>query len=226
MSYSLKFLIAAGLGLAAAALNWFAMSTGSDALQFVRVTEDLEVGDAFTSGNLAPLEIPAAFASLRDTAIPFDDRGVLLQRRATRKFMAGDIVFWRDMQLQGPEFELRAGEDVLLVSLADTQVAPGLLRVGSWVSLRFELEPAAYDAEREPPTEESQATWVGPFRVASVGSAVTPGTAGGSSSLIGVVVQRTGQQPREIQVLESFVDRQQRGRARLHAVKLHPNKND
>jgi hypothetical protein len=188
-----------------------------------RVSVPLEVGDRFDLGMLEVLEIPASFESLTETAVPYADRGALVQLRANRKYRKGDVVLWRDVGSKGPGLDLRPGEDALLISLDGVQIDVDLLKIGNTVSLRI---PSAGE-QTKGGTAETQAVWIGPFRVVSIGAAVTndvaDGRLRGDARAISVAVKqdRTAGEEQLVRQLENFCDRQRTSDARLLGVKLH-----
>jgi len=223
MNYTLKLLIPVALGLAAAAINYFALAARMQPISYIRVTSDLQVGDVFEASSIEAMPVPPDFGHLDETAIPFSDRGVLLRQRVNRKFGKGDVVFWRDIEVRGPQLDLRTDEDVLLVSTQGSlRPDPSLLRVGSYISFRFS------ESAREKSTE-SQIQTVGMFRVVSIGGTVTSAVEGASTrgdpNLIGVAVKKTaaGAEDPKRRQLESLIDAQQLGQMELLQVHLHPD---
>ena len=163
MGFSLRLLIPLGLAILAATVNYMAMSALTRPITFVQVTQDLKYGEHFSEANLTPLEVPAAFENLGNSAVPWREHGILDGQPAMRNFTRGDIVFWRDSPRAGLSVEVKPEEeDVLPLSLQQVEVVAPLLRVGSRVLFRFSKD----DPKGGP-------VWVGPFTIVSVGNRLT-----------------------------------------------------
>ena len=218
MGYLSKMLLPIGLGVTAAILNWVTLRSGTAPVRLVQVKQELRVGDTFKPDVLAPLELPASYHDLTQTAIPFaegDALGMLSGQPVQRHLSPGDIVFYRDTLLQGEQFDLRPGESVYLISIRGVPVADGLLKVGNDVSFRLPVF-----------NHSSSGQWVGPFRLVTVGSQVTVVTDEDqkqTANSIGVAY-RTGssnEQDKNLQLLENFIDQQRKEGAELLGIRLH-----
>lgn len=90
--------IAGLLGLTAAALNWFWISGLATPDEFVGVQSDIEVGEQLTEEDLVAIPIPGQSQTLSKSYIPWKNRAVLFGTHANRQYVAGDIIFHRDIQ--------------------------------------------------------------------------------------------------------------------------------
>jgi hypothetical protein len=223
MTFFAKFAIPLGLGLAAGLVNWQVLNSRTKAVALTRVTVPLEVGDRIDVEMLEAVDVPAAFAPLIETAVPFADRGAVIQQRAHRKYRRGDLVLWQDVGSGGTPLDLRPGEDALLVSLDGVTLDVDLLTIGNYLS--FRIPPPTGDAAAGP--SAAQPVWIGPFRLVSIGSAVTNDDPRddfhGDVKSISVAVKQAGSsdEAQLVRQLESFCDRQRQNDARLLGVKLH-----
>lgn len=220
MSYTLKFIIPIALGILAAVVNMMVLNAKLEPMQFIQVTRDIPQGELITKGDLEVLELPGPVgAKLTDTALGYQELGVLINRSAQRDFMQGDIVFYRDFAIRGAELDLRPGETAQRLSLAGVSVPAELLRIGC--ELDFLLKVG----------EEAKAEWYGPFRLVSVGerlgntndSSVTSST----SNTITVAVVRSPTDPaviRRQEALDAFAVQQQTESASVLSVRISPDR--
>ena len=219
----MKFAVPIGLGVVAAVVNWMILKSRTEAIVLTRVTMPLDVGDRMDVAMLEPVEVPASFESLKETAVPFTDRGALIQQRANRKYLKGDLVLWRDIGAKGPVLDLRSGEDAMLISLDGVTPDAGLLKIGNFVSLRIPVSLESGNSR----SAENEPTWVGPFRLVSIGAIVTNDDlnerSGGDATSISVAIKQTRNAAEEqnAKLLELFCDRQRLSDAKLLGVKLH-----
>lgn len=182
MNYTLKLAIPLGLGLAAALVNMMVLKARTNAVTFIQAAEFIPLGQPFTLENLKELPLPGTQADLlKDTAIPYESLGTLLGQSALRDFEQGDIVFFRDFDLQGETLQLRPGEVAQPLAISGLDVPPKILRIGFELDFLMQLDPNA------------QAEWVGPLRVVSVGDRVANSIegqgSGGSANVILVAVK-------------------------------------
>ena len=86
------------LGVVAAALNWLWISGLATPDDFVAVKSDVAIGEQLSEEDLIALPIPGNLESLRQSYIPWKNRAVLFGTNANRDYVAGDVVFHRDIQ--------------------------------------------------------------------------------------------------------------------------------
>lgn len=228
MNYTLKLAIPLGLGLAAAVVNMMVLQAGTTSVKFIKIKEQYEVaeGDPFTDEALEVLEYPGNDAgSLVDSAILWDNRSVLWDRPALRDLSAGDIVLYRDFPLQGDTLQLEKGESSQLVKLGEINIPPGILQINCKLDFLIQFN-------------DESPTWIGPFRLVSVGDRVANTTdrsgSGGTANSITVAVrsdlankadlnvEEKAQLERQAQ-LDTFAEKEQRELARLLNVRISPS---
>lgn len=220
MSYSLKLAIPIALAVIAAIVNTMVMSARVAPLRFVQATRDIAQGEVVIASDLAVLELPGPIGrKLKETAISYNEVGVLLKRRAQRDFFVGDIIFYRDFGIRGAEMDLRPGEAAQRLSLQGAVVAPSLLRIGCELDFLLPL------SDDEPPQ------WHGPFRLVSVGerlgNAVDTSTRSAAASTITVAVQKepgNAEEAARQAALDRFAVRQQRDNAAVVSVRISPER--
>jgi hypothetical protein len=218
MKHSLRLLIPIGLAVVAAIVNYLTMTSATRPVNFVQVTGNLKVGEPFSESNLGRLQLPATFEGLSKTAVPFEHIGVLYGQPASREFRAGDVVFWRDSAEGNLQIRLEPDEEIMPVPLGRVETIPALLRIGGAISFRF---------KRTDGHDKSEAEWIGPFRIVSVGNRFTDDKEGSPSSenlkLVSVAVKRRGTPGRDsiYDQLEEYCDLQSMEKAKLLRIKYH-----
>ncbi|WP_145089054.1 hypothetical protein [Rosistilla carotiformis] len=195
------------MGGLAAVFNAISISQSTKPVQFTTVTKDIRAGDKFSTEVLDSIPVPTQFSeSLKKSAIPFEDMAVLSGRTATRDLIKGELVLWVDAPVRGAQYDLQAGESVIVVDMSRAPVAS--IAVGESVSFRISA-----DNESEP------LEWVGPFRVVSVGAKRMLGERSEQAREIGIAVSEGGTV--EANKLQSFVDRQTRGTNEKFQIRVH-----
>ena len=86
------------LGVVAAALNWIWLAGLATPDDFVSIDDSVEIGEELSEELLAPVPIPGDAEELQKSFIPWSDRAVLFGSKASRTYVAGDIVMHRDIQ--------------------------------------------------------------------------------------------------------------------------------
>ena len=96
MSAILRLLLAACLGLTAAALNaWLLAKPGQSV---VAVSRDVTPGTALKSSDLTSLSLGGDGEALRKVCVPWEDRALLEGVVAPRSLRSGDVVLQRDLR--------------------------------------------------------------------------------------------------------------------------------
>lgn len=93
-NYTVRFIIAVGIGCAAAFLNYLWMQQNVPQIEyFVAVARDIEKGRNIVKEDLQLIQLPAAGESLDYTKyfIPYGDRFSLIDRPASRDFKKNEI---------------------------------------------------------------------------------------------------------------------------------------
>src|SRR5882757_5324029 len=108
MSNVMKLSLAVGLALAAAALNAVWLSAEKHPHTFTAASMDVPPGETITDEMLSPVPVPGDFETLRKSLIPWENRAILFGLTASRKYVAGDMFFQRDMKapIELAEFEV------------------------------------------------------------------------------------------------------------------------
>ncbi|GAB5406750.1 MAG: hypothetical protein Aurels2KO_49810 [Aureliella sp.] len=97
MTYLLRLLLAIGLGIVAASMNWVYMSSLAKPTMYVAVDSTLKAGQTIEENDLQPVPVPGDDELLRKSLIPYRSRSVLFGRKASRGYLEGDLVFSRDL---------------------------------------------------------------------------------------------------------------------------------
>jgi len=96
MSAIFRLLLAAGLGLTAAALNlWLLAKPGQSV---VVVNRDVTPGTALKSSDLQAVSLGGDGEALKKVCVPWEDRALLDGVVATRPLRSGDVVLQRDLR--------------------------------------------------------------------------------------------------------------------------------
>lgn len=215
MNYTLKLIIPAGLGIAAAAINWTVLSSRTAPVHLVTVTKPVDFNDTISVEMLKPLPLPRQLvnAELKKSIVTFKDRGLLSGRKARRTIQPGDPIFLADTDLGGVWVGLDPGEELFLVSLDDVSADPELLRIGNLIRFRV---PASQKFGEDAPQ------WLGPFRIVAVGNKVSNLTGkdrfrSGRNLTVGIAYKKNSQQ---VARLEEFCDDQQLGKATMLGIRV------
>src|SRR5262249_2339584 len=135
--------------------------------------EDAAAGTELTATMLGKVSVRADRALFR-TAVPYSERGLLLNRRLNRALKAGEGVCFADVRNEGGEdvrANLRPGEASLTVAVRQGGMAPGI-RAGDQVG--FLLGPGEAAPRPTGTTGVESGRLVGPFRVLGVGALSDP----------------------------------------------------
>jgi hypothetical protein len=183
----LRLVIPVGLGLAAVWLNTTVMNSKLQPQTFIVVTDNLEAGDSFRPSSIGPRSFSGKVADLLESAVPWEDRAVILGREVPRPLRSGDLVLWRDATPPARELTPDEGEASLPISLGDIDIVPNLLLVGEEIgfyvngsvlnsSLPINYEdPEKFSVGLNLPgiPSASDPHYIGPFRILSVGQRLT-----------------------------------------------------
>jgi Flp pilus assembly protein CpaB len=187
--------IAAALGVAGAALNWYYLHTKSQQLEKIEFLciapgETVRSGERFTDDKLAPLAIPKNNVTdskgkvLREDAILYSDRAAVIGMTAVRNFEQNEIILRQDLKAPPPTLALTKPNERAIFIPVDTRtfVAP-LVVPGDTVTFvvgggAFQPTPAAPAENGEAAPDENlpaagpppSAELIGPFRVLSLGN--------------------------------------------------------
>ena len=88
---------AALLGIVAAGLNWIWISGLALPDEYVAIKSDVNFGSELSDEDLRAIPIPGEKEVLRESFIPWKNRAILFGTNANRQYVAGDVVFHRDI---------------------------------------------------------------------------------------------------------------------------------
>ena len=184
--------IAAALGLAGAALNWYYLFTKAQQLEkieFLSIAPGVTIqpGDRFTESKLAPLAIPKDNASkqFRDEGILYADRQTVINMPAVRTHREREILLRQDLKTPPATLALtKENERAMWIPVDTRTFVPSLVNAGDLVSfvvggapaLPTPASPGEPGSEAGPeenvPTLAAppSAELIGPFRVLSLGN--------------------------------------------------------
>jgi len=155
------------LGLLAAALNWYSVSSKLQPTAFVGVNQHVSPGDTITRQMLTKLEINGDHG-LAQAALPWEQRSILLEWRATRRLQKGSLVLRRDVT---PD---RAGvspdEHEFTISVGNLDAPPDLFEE-SYVSFALSDNDRFHGIPQAPGVfgaDTDADKFVGPFRVVGI----------------------------------------------------------
>lgn len=164
----LALLIPVGLGLAAGVMNFLAVKSSVQPIDVITITSDAKPGAEITTDRIAPLSLRADKKLLR-SAIRWEDRAVILNRRLNRDLAAGEILLMADLRLaeNDPKSNLKEGEASLTFSAPAGKIAPGT-RVGDEIMVQVQEG----NADEEGTAAKAKGVrLIGPFRIVSLGEA-------------------------------------------------------
>ncbi|MBN1911574.1 MAG: hypothetical protein JW818_17670 [Pirellulales bacterium] len=168
-------IIALALGIAAAALNWYYLSSKSSKDEFdyfigVKPGITITAGEPLLEEHLVPVPVPKRHAAgLKDFAVPYEERVAVLNMKVTRTIPGGTLVLDQDLKTAQQELRLRKRrtpgdtEEVGIPIPVDTRTfIASLVKPGDMVSF---LVPGPGTPQSPGRTEK-----LGPFRVVTVGN--------------------------------------------------------
>jgi len=149
MSHTAKLSIAVVIALIAAGLNAMWLSAEKRPPTFVALNVDLPEGKEITDAMLRSVPVPGNPDKLRESLIPYGSRAILFGMKASRDYIAGDLVLQRDLQaprelskfeVLGPFQLISVGERFKTSSpeQKDSQVSEGGNNVTIAVSANFD----------------------------------------------------------------------------------------
>ena len=162
----LAFLIPVGLGVAAGVFNFLAVRSSVKPIELVAVNDTVKAGTPVTASMLVPLAVRADKEILR-SAIPWEQRGLILGRKISREVMKNELILFTDVRLTESDVKqnLRDNEASLTVAVNAAKVVPGV-RIGDDVVV---LIQGKGDDDETPVPGKLGVRVVGPFRVIGFG---------------------------------------------------------
>jgi hypothetical protein len=171
----MKLLVPIGLGVIAGLVNYAAMQQKLQPVTFVAASRDLRVGDSLSDSDWQALTLSGDVASMKSSAVLWEDRKVLWKKKAGRSLRKGDMFFLSDA-LQAIELQPGDGEVAMAISLDRIPYVPRFLLVGEKIGFLIEQSkneaanpPANPPAGTPAAPRETEPAYVGPFRLLSVG---------------------------------------------------------
>jgi hypothetical protein len=98
MSHVSKLSFAVVLALIAAGLNAMWLKAAKEPPSFVAVSVDVAEGQPIADEMLTSVPVPGDPDVLRRSLIPYESRAILYGIKAPRSYIAGDVIFERDLQ--------------------------------------------------------------------------------------------------------------------------------
>jgi hypothetical protein len=149
MSNVAKLSLAVVLALVAAAMNAMWLNAEKTPPNFVAAASDIPAGQEITDELLTPVPVPGDPEKLSASLIPFDERAILLGRKAVRPYIRGDMFFQHDIKspLETTQFDVLGPFRLISVgerfkqanaSQQEGQVDPGGNNVTIAVSANFD----------------------------------------------------------------------------------------
>lgn len=155
------------LGLVAAALNWYSVSSKIQPKSYVGVNQHVNPGDKITKQMLTKLEINGDHGLTR-AALPWEQRSILFDWHATRRLQRGSLILRRDVRSDSAA--VAPDEYSFAVDVSDFET-PADLYEDSFVSFALtnddRYQHADPNAERFGTRTKDQ-PFIGPFRVAAI----------------------------------------------------------
>jgi hypothetical protein len=189
-------LIAVGLGVAAALVNWGYLARKARDVEreaFLGVAEGVTIrpGDVFKEEDLVAVEIPKnRVGSLPQFAVLYADRFTVIGGNAVRDFESGQLILRQDLKAPPPEPRpLGPDEREIGIPVDKRTFVPSLYKAGDWISfvvpkVRSVLQPTPENSEENaeengetPEPVPSAATaggseTIGPFEIRTIGNRV------------------------------------------------------
>ena len=197
-------LLPIGLGVAAAAMNFYSLNSVLRPVEFITVSEDLTAGHVIAEKDLAPVETPAKLSKdLKYAAPTYKNRSMLIGQRLLRDVSAGSLVFYKDTDVAeiGADVDFRSPSEAgLTVWLGKNRASSADLRVG--MEVYFRVIVIAEDGTSKTVGEPG----LGPFRLIAVGGQQgLGGDEARSVSQVTVAIDLDNPKPQHRQ-LEQFLD--------------------
>ncbi len=178
-------IIAIGLGVAGAVLNWIYLEQESSQIEkvnFIGVRQRVNRGDPIREDALVAMPYPRAVArELEEFYILWDARQTVVGRTANRPYSEGDLVLRQDLKAPPPELKLREkNERAMWIPVDTTSFVPSLVVPGNEVSFLVSRSLAggptlavptdADSPEPEPARPAGGTEVIGPFKVLALGN--------------------------------------------------------
>lgn len=139
-------IVAVGLGLAAAILNYFYLAAEAQKIKriaFIGIQSHAVMrGERLMEDNFTKIEIPAdAAGDLKDFACLWDEVPSVKGRVTWRTLKEGSLLLRSDIETPIKELELAKGESIVWLPLGPQSFVPSLVRPGDMVSFIVPRSP-------------------------------------------------------------------------------------
>jgi hypothetical protein len=180
-------ILALGMGIAAAMLNWAYLNSEArrvDMVDFIGVKPGVTIGrgERLVDENLVAVPVPMSQAGeLNDFAIRHSDLQTVVTQNVTRTITGGSLLLRDDLRTPPPELTLKEDEIALFIPVDTRSFVPSLVKPGDMVwflvfSDRAAASPTPADGATAPtpaagpPVPPAGTEAIGPFRVLSLGN--------------------------------------------------------
>ncbi len=177
-------IIAIGLGMAGAVLNWIYLQQESSQIEkvnFIGVRERVNRGDPIREDVLVAMPYPRMMArEMGEFYVLWDARQTVVGRTANRPYSEGDLVLRQDLKAPPPELKLRdKNERAMWIPVDTTTFVPSLVVPGNEVSFLVSRAtpggptlalPADSEEASAPPKPQGATEVIGPFKVLALGN--------------------------------------------------------
>lgn len=176
-------LLAVGLGVAGALLNWSYLARRSREIEseaFIGIAPGVAIrpGDTFRTEDLVEVKIPRnRVGMLREFAVPWLSANTVVGTNAVRDFQEGELILRRDLRTPPPEPRPLAKDERELGIPIDTRTfVPSLYKAGDWISFVVpksrSLIPNPGDAPPTAAGNSGTTETIGPFEIRAIGNRV------------------------------------------------------
>ena len=177
-------IIAIGLGVAGAALNWMYLQQESSQIEkidFVGVHERINRGDPIRGDALVPVPYPRSMANeMKEFYVLWEARQTVIGSNANRPLSDGDLVLRQDLKAPPAELKLREKDErALAIPLDTTMFVSSRVVPGNKVSFLFSRTlpggptlAVPNDGSDSPGGAKPQGDTdvIGPFKVLAIGN--------------------------------------------------------
>ena len=142
-------IVAVGLGVAGALLNFFYLSSKAhekDMVSFIGIKRDVVIGrgERLVPDHLVEVGIPKdAVGNLAEIAMLWSELGAVENRTTWRTLSDGSLLLRTDLKTPPPELELGKDETAMWIPVDSRAFVPSLLKPGAMVSFTFPADPRA-----------------------------------------------------------------------------------
>lgn len=197
-------IVAAMLGLLGVAMNWIYLQGKTKdivSISFlgIRSGVTIEPGQLIKDEHLEAVKIPKANSeNLKEFAYLYNDRDTIVGIKATRRYQSGDLIYREHYRTPPSELKLAQGEKLIWVSVNSNSFVAELIDPGDRIEFTFPV----FEKAAAPPKEEGvqavpaarivRTETIGPFRVASLGTRLSPSDVARGNRLASSQEQKIG----------------------------------